>query len=237
MLSEPVPSKNQQLSNWQSALSNANVYVLGSSVTGQSVIRNLYKAGARKISLLNVDMPGSQNFSPGDAAAPAISDEFCQKIDVDWTVANIEKFVRQSDIVIDTLSDWQKKVTLSDICMDCDKVLIHSGITGFRFQIYTMIPGRSACLRCAFPLAGIDEVPLKPSIEPTVDAVIELVDAWQSLEAIKYLGKIGVVQGNELFKFDCLSGEFEVIRGLDANPDCPDCGRKLNKRLRSSFLF
>ena len=58
------------------------------------------------------------------------------------------------------------------------------------------------------------------------------MDAWQSLEAIKYLAKVGIVQGNELFKFDCLSGEFDVIRGLDANLDCPDCGRKLNRRMR-----
>ena len=121
---------------------------------------------------------------------------------------------------------------LSDICMDGEKVLIHSGITGFRFQIYTMIPGRSACLRCALPLAGIDQVPLQPTTVPIVDAVIELVDAWQSLEAIKYLGKIGIVQGNELFKFDCLSGEFEVIRGLDARLDCPDCGRKIGRLKR-----
>jgi adenylyltransferase/sulfurtransferase len=147
-------------------------------------------------------------------------------------VSNIEHAVRQSNVVIDVLSDWQKKVSLSDICMDCEKVLIHSGITGFRFQIFTMIPGRSACLRCALPLAGIDEVPLQPSQEQTIDCVTELVAAWQSLEAIKYLSTIGIIQGNELFKFDCLSGEFEIIRGLDANPDCPDCGRKINRRSR-----
>jgi molybdopterin/thiamine biosynthesis adenylyltransferase len=153
-------------------------------------------------------------------------------IESDWNISDIENFVQDAEIVIDTLSDWQKKLTLSDICMDAERVLVHSGITGFRFQIYTMIPGRSACLRCALPVAGIDQVPLTPATTPTIDAVIELVDAWQSLEVIKYLTKIGIVQGNELFKFDCLSGEFEVIRGLDANLDCPDCGRKIARTKR-----
>jgi molybdopterin/thiamine biosynthesis adenylyltransferase len=221
--------QKSQTYNWQGPLSTAAICVLGSLPTGQSVTRNLYRAGARKISLVNVDLSDNDsNYSSSNKS------EFCQTIDSEWTIANIEKFVQQAEIVIDTLPDWQQKLTLSDICMEYEKVLVHSGITGFRFQIYTMIPGRSACLRCALPLAGIDQVPLKPPALPAIDAVIELVDAWQSLEAIKYLGKMGIVQGNELFKFDCLSGEFEVIRGLDAKLDCPDCGRKTGRPKRFS---
>jgi molybdopterin-synthase adenylyltransferase len=223
--------RKSQTYNWQGPLSAASICVLGSLATGQSVTRNLYRAGARKISLVNVDLLDSDIDIDYSTAAKS---EFCQTIDAEWTIANIEGFVQEAEIVIDTLSDWQQKLTLSDICMDREKVLVHSGITGFRFQIYTMIPGRSACLRCALPLAGIDQVPLGPTGPPAIDAVIELVDAWQSLEAIKYLAKIGIVQGNELFKFDCLSGEFEVIRGLDAKLDCPDCGRKIGKLKRPS---
>lgn len=229
MSAEKSSVRKSQTYNWQGPLSTAGICVLGSLATGQSVTRNLYRAGARKISLINVDLSEKESdFSSLDKS------EFCQTIDAEWTIANIEKFVQEAEIVIDTLSDWQQKLTLSDICMASEKVLVHSGITGFRFQIYTMIPGRSACLRCALPVAGIDQVPLQPTSTPVIDAVIELVDAWQSLEAIKYLTKIGIVQGNELFKFDCLSGEFEVIRGLDANLDCPDCGRKVGRLKRPS---
>ncbi len=219
-------SNKYHASRIQDVLCAANIFVVGTYATALSVIRDLYKAGAKKISLLNVDA-----WSTKIENVDATENSFCQKIDLDWTIANIENAISGADLVIDTLSDWQKKLALSDVCMENDKVLVHSGITGFRFQIYTMIPGRSACLRCALPLAGIDEVPRKPAVESTIDAVIELVDAWLSLESIKYLAKIGIVQGNELFKFDCLSGEFEVIRGLDGEPDCPDCGRKVNRRL------
>jgi hypothetical protein len=45
----------------------------------------------------------------------------------------------------------------------------------------------------------------------------------QALESLKILSRLGVSQGNELLKFDGLSGEFEVIRGLDPRRDCPDC--------------
>ncbi len=224
--------KKNQIADIESVLSKTNICVLGGLTTGQKVIRNLYRAGARKIDLLNVEKPAS---SHGDKHTDVEhyfdNDQFCHKFDLDWTIDNIENYVRKADVVIDALSDWQKKLALSDICMEYGRGLIHSGISGFRFQIYTMIPGRSACLRCALPLAGIDETPRKQKAEPVIDAVIELMDAWQSLEAIKYLANVGIIQGNELFKFDCLSGEFDVIRGLDANLDCPDCGRKLNRRM------
>jgi molybdopterin/thiamine biosynthesis adenylyltransferase len=221
--------RNSQTYNWQGPLSKANIYVLGSIATGQSVARNLYRAGARKITLVNVDAESGID-DQYSLAIEQNSEKFCQTVDCEWTIVNIEKQIGPAEIIIDTLSDWQKKLTLSDISMEYEKVVVHSGITGFRFQIYTMIPGKSACLRCALPLAGIDQVPLKPTNNFSISAVMELVDAWLSLEAIKYLSKIGIIQGNEMFKFDCLSGEFEVIRGLDANIDCPDCGRKLGKR-------
>ncbi len=207
--SKPIPIKKDFSQRRQVALSKSTVLILGSSAISKCLTRNLKQAGVNKIQFLNQTSLQSA-----------------------WSLANIEKLVRQSHLIIDVLSDWQRKISLSDICMDCDKVLIHSGITGFRFQIYTMTPGRSACLRCALPLAGIDEIPLQPPKEKTIDSVIELVAAWQSLEAVKCLAAIGVTQGNELFKFDCLSGEFEIIRGLDANPDCPDCGRKIKRRSR-----
>ncbi len=119
-------------------MSQANICVLGSISTGQSVARNLYKAGARKISLINVDVSLSADESSNQLSAPReneTSEPFAQIIETEWTIANIENFVQNAGIVIDTLSDWQKKLTLSDICMEAVTVLIHSGITGFRFQL------------------------------------------------------------------------------------------------------
>jgi len=188
------------------SLIDASVLIIGSSPLKDSLLRNLSRAGAGEILFLDTNNSKQS-----------------------WSLPNVEKSVQKVKIVIDALSDWQKKLTLSDICMYSETALVHCGISGFRFQIYTMIPGRSACLRCALPEAGIDEVPMHQSKEETLEAVIELAAAWQSLEAVKYLAKIGVLQGNELFKFDCLSGEIEVIRGLDADPDCPDCGKKVSR--------
>jgi molybdopterin/thiamine biosynthesis adenylyltransferase len=209
VLNSKNPAQNKQIKERLSSLKGSNILIAGSAALKKSLLRDLEQAGVGKFLF----------FDGNDSDAP-------------WSITNLEKSVRQANVVIDALTDWQQKIALSDVCMDCEIGLVHCGITGFRFQIYTMIPLRSACLRCALPLAGMDEIPISPNQDETIEPVIELAAAWQSLEAIKYLTRIGVVQGNELFKFDCLSGELEIIRGLDAKPDCPDCGRNNSPRLR-----
>jgi molybdopterin-synthase adenylyltransferase len=136
-----------------------------------------------------------------------------------------ESIFSEFDVIIDGLTNWQEKLLVSDVCMHINKPLVHAGGSGFRYQLFTMVPSRSACLRCAFPMAGIDDVPMQPPEHKSIAAVLGMIGAWQAVEAIKLIGKIGAIQGNELTKIDWLSGEFETIRGLDARKDCPDCGR------------
>ncbi|MBS1997701.1 MAG: hypothetical protein JSS86_15370 [Cyanobacteria bacterium SZAS LIN-2] len=60
--------------------------------------------------------------------------------------------------------------------------------------------------------------------EGSLYAMDSFVASYLALEVIKLVGRVGASQGNELFKIDGLSGEMEVLRGMDANEDCPDCG-------------
>ena len=71
----------------------------------------------------------------------------------------------------------------------------------------------------------MDDVPLTPTDTSTLAPVSAMIGALQALETIKIVARLGASQGNELWKFDWLSGEFETVRGLDPRFDCPDCGR------------
>lgn len=133
------------------------------------------------------------------------------------------------DMVIESSLDWQFKLHLSDLCMRLRLPLIHSGSSGMRFQIFSMMPGKSACLRCALPIAGIDDYPLVPVARDTFEPVAACAGALMALDAIKFLANIGVTQGSELRKVDGLSGEIEIIRGLDPRRDCPDCGSSYSR--------
>lgn len=137
-----------------------------------------------------------------------------------------EKVIGNFDVVVDGLIDWQLKLVASDACMRLAKPLIHAGGEGFRYQLYTMRPGLSACLRCVFPRIGIDDFPKTQDEDALFPPVQGVLGAMQALEAAKLAANFGASQGNELLKFDFLSGEMEMVTGLDAVADCPDCGNR-----------
>jgi molybdopterin/thiamine biosynthesis adenylyltransferase len=137
-----------------------------------------------------------------------------------------DKEISAYNLIVDATRDWQYKLNLSDICMRLEVPMVHGGITGSRMQVYTMVPGKSACLRCSLPKAGIDDVPLEPTNLPPFRPVLACLGSMMALEAVKLIAGLGATQGNELWKLDGLSGEFEIVRGLDPQPDCPDCRRK-----------
>lgn len=138
----------------------------------------------------------------------------------------LEQWIIESEVVVDGLEDWQEKLLLSDLCMSIGRPLVHAGVIGFRLQCYTMLPGKSSCLRCALPRVGIDDVPLKPPEPAGSQMVLGIAGSLQALETMKLVAQLGATQGNELIKLDGVSGEFEVFRGLDPSVDCPDCGRR-----------
>jgi molybdopterin/thiamine biosynthesis adenylyltransferase len=55
------------------------------------------------------------------------------------------------DIVIDATDDPPTKFLLNDACVRARRPLVHAGAVGFVGQLFTILPGETACLRCLFP--------------------------------------------------------------------------------------
>lgn len=202
-------------------LSLGCVSVAGVQLSGLTAAKHLVEAGIGKLCLIDEDPKALS--SAYKALGTSQTEILCRAWKIDGHDA--ESIFSKCDVVIDGLINWQDKLLASDACMQIGKPLVHAGGSGFRYQLFTMRPNRSACLRCAFPMAGIDDVPLQPPEHKPIAAVLGMIGAWQAVETIKLIAKIGAIQGNELTKIDWLSGEFETIRGLDPRKDCPDCGR------------
>lgn len=203
-------------------MSRGSVLIAGVQQSGLVAARHLVEAGIGKLSLIDED-PKALSSAYKTLDGVSQTEVRCRAWKIDGHDA--EAVFADTDVVVDGLTCWQDKLLVSDVCMQIGKPLVHAGGSGFRYQLYTMRPQRSACLRCAFPMAGIDDVPLEPPEHKSISAVLGMIGAWQAVETIKLVAKIGASQGNELTKIDWLSGEFETIRGLDARLDCPDCGR------------
>jgi len=199
----------------------ASCVLLAGDAPIETTLKHLVQAGVGKIAVV------------GDALClrklPAILAE-CSNPDVKVDPISVERneldesVFNDAELVVEGTLDWQFKLRISDLCMRMRVPLIHSGSSGLRFQLFTMVPGKSACLRCALPLAGIDDFPLTPVSRDTFSPVAACLGSLMALESIKLLAELGATQGNELWKIDGLSGEIEIVRGLDPKRDCPDCG-------------
>ncbi|MBX9878694.1 MAG: ThiF family adenylyltransferase [Candidatus Obscuribacterales bacterium] len=195
--------------------------ILGLEGTGSSVSRHLVKAGVGRIGL--VDSKGKC-----DSALHELGnlnpDVHVVGHSVDFDAHNAESVVREYDVIVDSLSDWQSKILASDVAMHLEKALVHGGLFGFSCQVYTMVPGRSACLRCVLPLVGLEDVPME-KLSADFAPTVEVAAAMQASAVIRLIAGLGGIGGASLIQFDALTPETSVIRELSARADCPDCRR------------
>ena len=142
-----------------------------------------------------------------------------------FTSANAEKLLADYPIVVDSMGNWQDKLSASDVCMHKGKTLIHAGIRGFEFQIYVMIPGRSACLRCMFADTGMEDIVSADVLHGVLGPVAGMAGAFQAVEVIKLICGLGATPGSYLIKFDALRRYVDQVMDLGPRSGCPDCDR------------
>lgn len=71
--------------------------------------------------------------------------------------ANAPAIIARYDFVIDATDDPAAKFLINDICIGTGRAFAYGGVLGMAGQAMTVIPGRTACLRCVFegpPEAG-----------------------------------------------------------------------------------
>jgi len=139
------------------------------------------------------------------------------------TEDNIRDLFAPYDLILDATDNFATKYLISDTCVAMQKPFVHAGISGFCGQLMTVLPGKSACLRCLFPepptLAKAEEPP------PTgpLGAIPGVIGSLQATEAIKFLTGLGSLLTDTLLTFDGLEAEFRPIQAT-RNDACPACG-------------
>jgi adenylyltransferase/sulfurtransferase len=124
--------------------------------------------------------------------------------------------------VVDGTDSIDAKFLLNDMAVAAGVPLVHGGVVGFRAQLLTILPRRSACFRCVFeehPPPG--EV---PSCEEAgvLGPVAALAGALLGAEAIRFLSG-DVTSAGQLLTFDLRAGRWRTLP-LRRRPDCPACG-------------
>jgi molybdopterin/thiamine biosynthesis adenylyltransferase len=120
-------------------------------------------------------------------------------------------------MIVDAMDNFPTRYTLNRAAQRHGIPLFHGAVRGFYGQVTTIIPGSSACLRCAFPQG--------PPVEtfPIVGVTCGVIGSIQATEVIKYITGVGELLTGRLLFWDGLRGQVDWI-AIEKNPTCRDCG-------------
>ncbi len=129
------------------------------------------------------------------------------------------KLVKESDVVIDALDNWETRFMLNRICVEERKPLIHAGVFGMHGQLLTIIPGETPCLQCIIP-----EKPPERKGFPVLGTTPGILALMQVTEAIKIITGYGKPAKGKLIIYDGERMSFSEINVI-RRKDCPVCGK------------
>ena len=132
------------------------------------------------------------------------------------TEDNISNLVNDADLIIDAMDNYPVRYLLNRMALSKKIPFIHGAINGFHGQATTVLPGRSACLRCIFRKAP------PPSKFPVIGVTPGIIGLVQANEAIKYLTEVGELLDGKLLLWDGLTSRTEILE-IQRDPKCPEC--------------
>src|ERR671932_2341903 len=149
-------------------LRNAKVCVVGVGGIGNPVVTQLTAMGVNKLRIVDRDVVEISNlhrqhlYTDKDigkvkvevaaerlrAMNPAVEIEPAPISVTKYTAENI---IAGFDIVIDALDSIDARYALNDACVKFNIPFIYAGALGMVGSVCTILPNKSACLRCMFP--------------------------------------------------------------------------------------
>jgi adenylyltransferase/sulfurtransferase len=219
-------------------LTHGHVLVIGVGGLGAPAALALATAGVGTIGLMDPDRVELSNlhrqppYEPDDLGRPKVEAAAARlravRPGVD-TILHRERFgpshaalLRGFDVVLDGTDSIEAKFVVNDACVAAGVPLVHAGVLGLRAQLLTVLPGRSACVRCIF------EEPPPPGDVPScqeagvLGPVPVLVGAFQAAEAIRLLIGAPPAHAGRLSTIDLAAGRWRQIP-LARRPRCAAC--------------
>src|SRR5689334_22507323 len=192
--------------NGQKRLQDSTVTIVGCGALGTVLANNLCRAGVGHLVIADRDYIELNNlqrqilFDEDDiarhlpkaiAAAERLrrinSSVQVEALVEDINAESIEYLVRETDLLLDATDNFETRYLINDACIKHQRPWIYSGVIASYGVTMNILPGDTACLRCAFP-----EMPM-PGTTPTCDTsgvlngIVGAITGIVSTEALKIL--------------------------------------------------
>ncbi|MGB6553947.1 MAG: ThiF family adenylyltransferase [Candidatus Binataceae bacterium] len=225
------------------------ILIIGAGGLGAPAASALARAGAARITIVDPDPVDLSNLARQviyriedlgqpkvRAAAHRLGIAFphleIEPRAIAFDVNNGPALAAAHDFIIDATDDPSVKFLINDIACDSNRPFVYGGVLGMAGQAMTVLPGRSACLRCLF------EAPPEPGeiascrdagiIGPVAGAIAEI----QAAEALAYIrGATPRLAGRILTYDAAISARFRLT-AVAAREGC-GCGAAHGARNRS----
>jgi len=134
--------------------------------------------------------------------------------------ANAEKMIALFDFIIDATDDPAAKFLINDTCARLGRPFSYGGVLAMSGQTMTVIPGRTACLRCLF-----EEAPDAAEVASCREAgilgpVAGLIGTVQAEEAIRFLNGARPQFTGSIFSYDGAGSARIRITEVKPRPGC-----------------
>ncbi|HML15590.1 MAG TPA: ThiF family adenylyltransferase [Bryobacteraceae bacterium] len=227
----------------QQRIREARVAIVGCGALGSFQAEALARAGIGMLRLIDRDFVELSNlqrqflFDEADAqeampkAAAAArhlarinSEVALEPVIADLTAANALELFQGIDLILDGTDNFETRYLINDVSVRETVPWIYGAAVGSYGLKMTILPGRTACLRCVYP-----EYPANPPTCETAGVlgpVTAAIAALQVADALKIL-----VQGSgefvaRLTTVDVWSGEIRQIDPPSRDSACPCCAAR-----------
>jgi molybdopterin-synthase adenylyltransferase len=231
----------------QRRLGEARVLLVGCGALGSVLAEQLVRAGVGDLRIVDRDVVELTNLQrqvlfdeedARDASPKAVAAAQrlrnvnslvrVEPVVADFSPNNAEELCEMPGgaprLLLDGTDNVQTRYLINDLAVQRGLPWVYGACVGTEGRVATILPGRTACLRCLFPH------PPPGSDLPTCDTAgvlapaAAVVASMQATAAIQLLTGAAVTQ--RLVAFDLWAGEFRSISTAGARlEDCPCCGR------------
>ena len=224
----------------QARLREGKVLIIGAGGLGSPAALYLAAAGVGRIGIADADVVELSNLQrqvihhTADLGRPKVDSARDKMRAINpgvevvthpcWVCAeNIAGIVAGYDFVIDGTDGFAAKYLINDACVLAGIPFSHAGILHFVGQTMTVLPGRSPCFRCVFPVPPAAGAIPSCAEAGVIGVLPGVMGAIQATEAVKYLLGVGELLAGRLLIYDAEALEFHSTP-LAKNPACPVCG-------------
>jgi molybdopterin-synthase adenylyltransferase len=220
-------------------LRRAKICVVGVGGIGNPIVTQLAAMGVGKLKIVDRDVVEISNlhrqhlYNESDIGKVKVevAAERLKKINhhvkieavpLSITRYTAESIVKGMDIIIDALDTVDARYALNDACIKYNIPFIYAGALGMLGSVCTILPNKSACLRCMFPSLAEEDMPTC-STEGVHPSILYLVAGIQVSEAVKIVTGQQPTLVNKLLYIDLNELSFDKIQ-MFRHEICPSCG-------------